>query len=95
MGLIIPVLLLCSMKELSFVIKLAQYGIIAVTTFLIFIFYIFFANITSQDFSKKWNDPDAGMKLFSKNFGEFAGTVALAFFGHNVVNVIVANNEKP
>lgn len=95
MGLIIPIFLLCSMKELTFIIKLAKYGISAVVTYFVFIFYIFFVNITSENFSKKWHDPDTGMQLFTKNFGELAGALALAFFGHNVVNAIVANNEKP
>ena len=83
--LILPVIVTTNLKELTPIIKMAKYGIIAIAVYGLFIFYIFFKNIFSEDWDIHKNDDKLGLHSFTLNFADIAGNYALAFFIHNVI----------
>ena len=85
----IPVFFLSSMKELTPIIKLGSYGVLAVLVYGVFIIYIFITAVVNPDFQQNW---DTKMELFTTNFSAVAGTFSLAFFVHNVVCQMMNNN---
>jgi len=54
-------------------VKLAGYGAVTIVAFCVFILYIFFKNIFSDNFK------DGHEELFNANIGPLAGTSAMAF----------------
>jgi hypothetical protein len=72
-------------KNLSFLVKLTSIGVISVITYTCFIFAKFFPAIPNIEPSK--------IPLFSWNFGNLAGTCAVAFTIHTVVNPIIKANQ--
>lgn len=71
---------------------MAKYGVIAIIAYFLFIFYIFFQNVSKAGFQEKW---ETQMKYFTTDFGDIAGTFSLAFFLHNCVCQITASNQNP
>ncbi len=78
------------MRELSPLIRLAKYGVIAIMVYGLFIIYIFFKNVTSSGFSDRWGQ----MHMFTSDFSGVAGNFSLAFFLHNCVCQVTSNNLK-
>lgn len=70
------------MKNITNIIALGKYGIVAIFSYFIFIIYIFIKNIMDETFNSKLND----LKLFSNDFGGVTGTFSLAFFLHNSIS---------
>ena len=64
---------------MSFLIKIAQFGIIALITYIGFIIYTFFSTVTSSDV--QW----VKLKYFSLDFIDLVGSFALAFMVHNAI----------
>ena len=87
----IPIQILAAKRDLSAILKMAKYGIIALLAYFAFIIYIFFENVTSQGFHDKFKK----LHYFSTDFGLIAGVFALAFFGHNFVPNVLATNANP
>lgn len=82
-----------SMKELSVIIKLGQYGVFAVIVYGAYMTFLFICNLSSSDFSTNW----AEVHLFPENFSEVIlvmGNFGLAFFLHNGITTILANAEN-
>jgi len=82
-----PLLALTFMKNLSFVIKLASFGVGSVFIYFAFLLYQFFKSVI--------NGVDYGQITWvSGNFGELAGTSAVAFTIHTVVATIIKSNKN-
>jgi hypothetical protein len=74
------------MKNLSFVIKLASFGVGSVFIYFAFLIYQFFRSIINGvDFTQ--------IIWVSSNIGELAGTSAVAFTIHTVVATIIKSNK--
>ncbi|KRW98791.1 hypothetical protein PPERSA_10562 [Pseudocohnilembus persalinus] len=88
----IPVFFVISMKDLSFIIKLGQYGVLAVTAYGLYITYLFIYNLSIPDFSVNWGE----VKLFPTDISSIVlvmGNFGLAFFIHSGINTILANSK--
>jgi sodium-coupled neutral amino acid transporter 9 len=70
------------MKELTGIIKLAKFGVVAVVLYGSFILYSFIDNVLSGRVADYWN---SDVKYFSDDVAGVAGSFALAFFVHNCV----------
>jgi len=68
------------MKDFTVLTKLAGVGVIAVYSYLIFIFYAFFSN--TDNMVAGGREGYQSMKYFSLDIGNLAGTIALAFTIH-------------
>ena len=73
-------------KNLSFVIKLASYGVISIVIYFGFILYEF------------WDSVSLGIDIdqvtwVSTDIGKLAGTSALAFTIHTVVATVIKSNK--
>lgn len=71
-------LALVSIEEITFLVKIASYGVSTIISFCIFIVSIFFYSM----FYKGFDHFTSGIKditLFSADVGELAGTAAMAF----------------
>lgn len=73
-------------KNLSFLVKLTSIGVVSVITYTTFILSKFFPAISNIDISHA--------KIFTLNFGNLAGTCAVAFTIHTVVNPILKANRN-
>lgn len=73
-------------KDISLLIRLTGLGVISVFIYMIFIFYEFFSEIGNVSI----ND----IPLFGGGFGDLAGTCAIAFTIHTVVNPIMKANKQ-
>lgn len=82
----VPLLLTMFIKNLSFLLSLASLGVITVFAYCGFIFYKFFPAIG--------HIIPSTIPWFSWNFGNLAGTSAVAFTIHTVVNPIIKANLK-
>jgi amino acid permease len=83
----LPILAATFIKNLSFVIKLASFGIISCFIYSLFLIYQFSATaVHGIDFSQ--------INWVNTNIGELAGTSAIAFTVHTVVTTIVKSNKK-
>ncbi|EWS72541.1 transmembrane amino acid transporter protein (macronuclear) [Tetrahymena thermophila SB210] len=89
MILFVPVFLLCSLKELNFIVKLGRIGVTSIFAYGIFLLYCFIENISDGNVSEYW---DEQMSLFSKNIVGVAGPFSFAFFVHTIVSQITATN---
>lgn len=81
----LPLLLTMFIKDLSFLVNLTSIGVISVFAYTGFIFIKFFSNLGDIQFDQA--------RIFSWNFGNLAGTCAVAFTIHTVVNPIVKANK--
>jgi sodium-coupled neutral amino acid transporter 9 len=59
------------LKDLTLLVKIAEYGVYAIYSYVIFIFYVFFSNLDKMHFKSE--------KMFSFSIGELAGTASLAY----------------
>lgn len=82
----LPLLGTMFIKNLGFLVKLTSFGVISSISYTAFILYHFFPHISSIDFHS--------VPLFSWNFGNLAGTCAVAFTIHTVVNPILKGNRN-
>lgn len=81
----IPLLLAMFIKNLGFLVRLTSIGVISVLTYTGFILFKFFSSIDHL--------PVKDATIFSWNFGNLAGTCAVAFTIHTVVNPIIKANK--
>lgn len=82
---LLPLLAMTFIKDISLLIRLTALGVVSVGIYMIFILYEFFGSVGDVNF----ND----LPLFSTNFGDLAGTCAIAFTIHTVVNPIMKANS--
>jgi sodium-coupled neutral amino acid transporter 9 len=94
--LFIPLAIPLFIRNISKLIKLAEFGVVAIVSFGVFVLYIFLRNVLDGTVSKYIGD----MVYFTTNISEPAGQFALAFMVHNTIgalmkpNKIKANNER-
>ena len=79
----VPLLLLIFIKNLTILIRLTSLGVLSVFVYLGFIFYEFFSI----------DHIDVDIPLFKPDIGNLAGTCAVAFTVHTVVNPILKANK--
>ena len=79
-----PMLFISNMKG---IVKLADYGFVAIASFVVFIFYIFFKNVCNKsvDFS--------GITLWNWDPSGPLGNFSLAFMVHNAISQIIKTNK--
>lgn len=80
---LVPCSISLVIKDISKIIKLAEYGVIAIFSYGFFIIYIFIKNLFSSNFNS--ND----IVYFTWNFSDPAGSFALAFMIHNSIGIII------
>jgi sodium-coupled neutral amino acid transporter 9 len=80
---LIPCSISLVIKDISKIIKLAEYGVIAIFSYGFFIIYIFIKNLFSSNFNSK------DIVYFTWNFSDPAGSFALAFMIHNSIGIII------
>ena len=80
---LVPCSILLVIKDISKIIKLAEYGVIAIFSYGFFIIYIFIKNFFSSNFNSK------DIVYFTWNFSDPAGSFALAFMIHNSIGIII------
>ncbi|EGR27669.1 transmembrane amino acid transporter protein, putative, partial [Ichthyophthirius multifiliis] len=84
-------LALLFLKNLGFLIKIAELGVYAIYSYVIFIFYIFIQNIYRGTLQNHIKDT----KLFSLDIGSLGGTASLAFqIQTNFCPVIKCNQNQ-
>ncbi|CAK62184.1 unnamed protein product (macronuclear) [Paramecium tetraurelia] len=86
----LPLSTLLLIKDITTIVKIAHYGVIALFAYGIFIIYIFIVNLASEDISQKFEQ----ITLWSWEFSQPAGQFALAFMIHNAIGQLIKNNEK-
>lgn len=92
MGLMAPLLFL---KKLTFIVKLAGSGIVALYGYLIFISYIFIQNITDDNLSHDSIEKNLVIWKFDiKDVGTVIGNFSIAFASHNLVVNIMSKTRK-
>ncbi|KRX11065.1 hypothetical protein PPERSA_05174 [Pseudocohnilembus persalinus] len=77
-------------KDLSILVKIANVGVLAIYSYIIFIFYVFIDNIVSGGIS----DGEQGVLLFGTNIGNLAGTASLAFTIHTSFGNMIKCNKN-
>lgn len=83
---LLPLLAMTFIKDISLLIRLTALGVVSVGIYMVFILYEFFSTIGSVSFDK--------LIFFSSNLGDLAGTCAIAFTIHTVVNPILKANAN-
>jgi sodium-coupled neutral amino acid transporter 9 len=86
MILFVPLSCLLLFKDITQIIEIAKFGIIALVAYSLFVVYIFVVNISGASFN--FDD----VKLFSWNFGSPAGQFCLAFLVHNTMGQMMNCN---
>lgn len=70
-----------SIKELSFLVKIAGYGVWTIISFCVFIVYVFFNSMFIHGVDN-WSHNVSNIEIFTMNMGGLAGTGAMAFAVH-------------
>ncbi|KAL4443102.1 hypothetical protein ABPG74_002169 [Tetrahymena malaccensis] len=88
----IPIFLgLLFLKKLGFMIKIAELGVYAIYSYVIFIFYTFISNLTSGTLQENISD----VKLWSFDVGTLASTASLAYQIHtNACPMVKCNKDQ-
>ena len=92
LSLAVPVLLLLQQRDLALLIRLGQFGAVAVLAYVAFIVYLFARAIAQAETRERLA---SGQDLFSADLSSVAGTFALSFLVHNTVCQILAQSGKP
>ncbi|EGR33213.1 transmembrane amino acid transporter protein, putative [Ichthyophthirius multifiliis] len=81
------IIYLCSLKNLNFIIKIAELGVYSIYSYIIFIIYSFFENLYQISFNdiKKFD--------FSET-GQIGGPIAMAFAIHTTAGSMLKCNKK-
>ena len=79
--------ILFSLKDLEFILKLGQYGIISIMIFAIYVIVKGIINIPSDSFKA------ADITLLTSDFATICGVLASAFFLHNLMIPIIKKNR--
>ena len=74
------------LKDLKLILKMGQYGIIAIIIFFVYIIVRGFMNIP--------NVKTDNIKIFTSDVANLCGVFALAFFIHNIIIPIMKNNRE-
>jgi len=77
---------LFSLKDLKVILKMGQYGIIAIIVFFVYIVVRGFMNIP--------NITTDNVKIFTSDVANLCGVFALSFFIHNIIIPIMKNNRE-
>ena len=82
-------MLLYSIKNLRYLLKICQWGIIGIFMYVFFLFYKAIENIVAGNVIQQ------NLKFFSPDFATLGGIYSLAFFVHNNLITIVKTNQFP
>ena len=80
----LPIFILFSLKDLTFIIRIARFGVFAIFLYGVFLIYKFIENLVSGGIKENSDK----LRLFASNIWELAGVIgnlALAFFVHNFI----------
>jgi len=80
--------ILFCLKDLKFILKLGQYGILSIMIFSLYVIVKGFINISSETFKA------SDISLISPDFATICGVLASAFFLHNLLIPIIKNNRE-
>lgn len=78
------------LKNLSFIIHLAQYGVIAIISYVVFVIYIFINNLATGNAQAHWSE----FKYFTSDIASIAGALALAFQIHSAFAQVTFKSKK-
>lgn len=78
---------LFSLKDLSVIMKICQYGIISIILFIVYIIYKGVSNISHGNVTLD------SVKLFTPDFATLCGVFSLSFMCHNVLIPVIRNNH--
>jgi sodium-coupled neutral amino acid transporter 9 len=76
-------------RNIGILIKLAEFGVVAIISYGLFVLYIFFQNLFDGTISSHVGE----MTYFTMNLSEPAGQFALAFMVHNTIGALMKTNK--
>lgn len=82
----LPLLRITFVRDFTLILKLTSLGVLAVVLYMFFIFYEFATSVLHVD----WKN----VPLFKRDVGNLAGTCAVAFTIHTMVNPIMKANRN-
>lgn len=90
-GTFFPIMAMLFMKNLNLLVKIAEIGVYAIYSYMIFIVYCFIDNLSTGTVSSG----DQKIEMFTLNIGNLGGTAALAFTIHTSYgNMIKCNKDQ-
>lgn len=86
----LPAYLSCFLKDINYIVKFSQVGVISLVSYIIFLFYVAYDNIMSGILISNLNE----IKIYSFQLDKLLGSFSLGFFVHTNVCAIFKKNEK-
>ena len=85
----LPCIFMVFLKDINIIMKFAQFGVVPMVSFILFVIYIVFDNLAAGRIDV------SNMNLYTWDIHEVAGIFAIAYYFHTAACPVAKSNHKP